>query len=248
MKLPLRLREEPIVDAVFEVRFSARMPMATILPGVLFSALGASAVERLAGADIPEAVRASDPAWRMMATHRVVCDNFSILVGDESVAVGCRLPYPGWGAFKPAIQKVFGIVEGVNQIERVNRYSLKYVDLLPSKDSADAMSKLQLGVTLGKQEIRTEQFQIRVELLRKQFVQVVSVIGQAEVLAAGTSTPTRGAILDIDSICNVTPAMPYGDFFAKLDVFADEIHDANKELFFECLKPATIEQLGPEYE
>ncbi len=42
MKLPLKVRKEPLVEAVFEMRFDASLPASNILPGVIFGELEGS--------------------------------------------------------------------------------------------------------------------------------------------------------------------------------------------------------------
>ena len=248
MKLPIRLKSEPIVDAIFEIRFSARTPVASILPGFLFSQLGGIRVERLASADIPENIRNSDPNLRSIATQKVIIDKYYILVGDESLAIGCQLPYPGWGEFRPTIEKVLNAVSMLSLVMHVQRYSLKYADILPSKDSAEALSMLDLGIQLGGQKLRDERFQLRTELARDAFIHVVTLVSSAQVLVTAQPSRTSGTIVDIDSVCNLSPALPFADFLGQLPSRADEIHGVNKALFFELLTKETVTSLGPEYE
>jgi hypothetical protein len=53
-KLPAKLKEVPIVDAVFEVRFKANVPISSLLPGLLFSKLeGKKEIQRLPALSCP---------------------------------------------------------------------------------------------------------------------------------------------------------------------------------------------------
>ncbi|WP_213778845.1 TIGR04255 family protein [Caballeronia sp. dw_276] len=248
MKLPIRLKSEPIVDAIFEIRFAAKTQIASILPGYLYSTLGGTSVERLSAADIPEAIRVSDANLRALPTQKVFIDKFYILVGDELLGIGCQLPYPGWAEFRPVIEKVLNTVHALKLVLSVHRYSMKYVDVLPAKDSGEALSMLDLGIELGGQKLKHEKFQLRTELVRGAFIHVVNLVGSAQMLIANQPQRNSGAIVDIDSICDLSPAMRFESFLMKLKASADEIHEANKELFFELLQQETVNSLGPDYE
>src|SRR5215216_8126973 len=64
--LPTKLRKEPLVDAVFEIRFSASIPATSVLPGFFFAKLGTPQwkVDRLPVADLPSQIRSADPNLR----------------------------------------------------------------------------------------------------------------------------------------------------------------------------------------
>lgn len=254
MKLPKRLKSEPIIDAIFEVRFAAtKADVVSILPGYLYAQLGADRVERLPAAEIPEVIQATDPTLRAMALQKVYWDRFYVLVGRESLGVGCQLPYPGWAKFKPAIERAFGVASQLNLIESVHRYSAKYVDLLPTNGPGEALAKLDFEIKIGGHKLSSEPYMLRAELVRDKFTHVLQNIGAVQVTTAnqavdGQGRPQVGSVVDIDSICEVSPALRFGEFLEKFPDLSEEIHTANKVLFFECLKPETVESLGPEYE
>ena len=61
--LPTNLKKDPLVDAVFEIRFSSSIPASSVVPGILFSKLkGQAQIERLPASDIPSQLRMLNPA------------------------------------------------------------------------------------------------------------------------------------------------------------------------------------------
>jgi uncharacterized protein (TIGR04255 family) len=248
MNRPKRLQSEPIVDAIFELRFTSKTSVANIFPGFLFAQLGGEKVERLPAADIPEAMRAGDANLRAMAVQKVYWGQFYVLVAAESIAIGCQLPYPGWAKFRPAIEKVLAVVDQLKLIENVHRYSLKYVDLLPTKGTGGPLSLLELDIRIGGHTLQSENYQLRAEIVRDKFLHVVQSIAHAQVMVVNMNAPRDGSILDIDSICNLSPATSFEEFLSRVGQLADEIHHANKVLFFECLRKQTVDSLGPVYE
>ena len=108
--------------------------LAFSLASYLANLTGGATIERLPIADLPKQIRDSDPNLRYAPTIRMQWQKFLLLLSDQSVAVGCKLPYPGWGEFRSAIMRTLDIIGDTNVVERVERYSLKYVDILESSD------------------------------------------------------------------------------------------------------------------
>ena len=62
-KLPLKLGKEPLIEALFEMRFKATAPVSNILPGLLFTKFkGEKKIEKLPAAQLPEELRKVDPS------------------------------------------------------------------------------------------------------------------------------------------------------------------------------------------
>jgi uncharacterized protein (TIGR04255 family) len=110
--LPTKLEKEPLVDAVFEIRFAPRVPASSVIPGILFTRpeTQPQQIERLPAADIPAEFRSREPSLRFQPVMRLHWDdNFLIMVGDTSLGLGCKMPYPGWRNFKPHILRRFSL-------------------------------------------------------------------------------------------------------------------------------------------
>lgn len=246
MPLPIRLKTDLILDAAFEVRFTSKVETADLLPGIVFPQLNASGpITRLPLADIPlSARRAADPNLRG-PLFKATWGRHYVAVGDGLVTVGCDRPYPGWAAFREAIDQVSHIVQNI--AENVERYSLKYVDMLPTKTTAESVKKLNVSMSVGGKDLVDQLYQLRLEVPSDGLINVVQVIGDATALHT-SGEQRKGAVLDIDTVCAIPDALPYGEFLASLGERLDRIHTVNKEMFFACLRKDTIEELGPEYE
>ena len=104
--LPKTLKREPIVDAVFEIRFDAMSDRAEILPGILFQQIDPKPkMERLPTADIPQPLRSNNPNLRYAHIQRLDLGNFFVLLGDRSLAVTCKMPYPNGPCSKKRLLK-----------------------------------------------------------------------------------------------------------------------------------------------
>jgi uncharacterized protein (TIGR04255 family) len=246
MQLPTRLGKEPIVDAVFEVRFRGTLPgPSNVLPGFLYSKLGSSVrkVEELPAAQIPAAIRASDPNLANAPLTRIHWGAFFILVGDSVLTLSCSIPYPRWQAFRQAIVELYGHLADLPFITQVDRWSMKYVDLF---DFPDPLNFLRLGIQIGDQKLSRENFQLRVELPRGDKMHVIQAISSANAQLMNGEFRS-GSMLDVDTIFAGSP-LPKDAFISRLPDLADDLHRANKELFFECLSEAGLRHLEPSYE
>jgi uncharacterized protein (TIGR04255 family) len=46
-------------------------------------------------------------------------DNFLIMVGDTTLGLGCKMPYPGWKKFKAHILTLAGALKDSKIIEQI---------------------------------------------------------------------------------------------------------------------------------
>lgn len=246
-KLPKRLKKEPLLDVLFECRFDAAIPASNVLPGMFFSELeGEKKIERLPHAEIPEVIRNGDPGLQYIPLVRVHAGDFSLLIGDRSVGVSCNLPYKGWPVFKSAILKTMSVLKKTGIVERVNRYSTKYIDLIQADAPEEQAGIANLALRVGSHTLTAEPYQVRLEIPTNGFINVVQVISRAQVTLQDGQI-LRGVVIDIDTIKN-TNDVTLDELEVGLDEALELIHRTGKETFFDCLTPATLSKLEPEYD
>ena len=245
--LPIKLKKEPLIDAVFEIRFTSVFPAGGILPGLLFGKLGGNkAIEQLPAAQIPQALRDAELNFQFAPLSRLNWEQFYINIGDRSVSVGFKHPYPGWSSFKPAITKVMDALKAADIIKSIERYSLKYIDLLPATSLLEQVAFINFDVTLAGHKLENEAFQLRIEIQKDNFIHAVQIVSSATAtLHNGESR--QGLIVDVDTIVNQA-GISFDELFSGISDKLEDIHQANKKMFFDCLKPTTITALEPEYE
>jgi uncharacterized protein (TIGR04255 family) len=245
--LPKKLNKEPLIDVVFELRFLSSQAGTAFLPSLLYSNIkGLLNIEPLPSSQLPKELRDTDPRLMFSPLNRIWWGDFVLLIGDRSLAVGCRMPYPGWTIFKSGIQQILDVLKNANQIIEVQRYSLKYVDFFETdKNHLKAISNFKLELKVGSHRLAGENLALKIEIPRKNFLHAVQFIAES-----GIQTESRyrlGSILEVDSICNLS-----GDasrvFFTNSTSLLDDIHDSNKEMFFECLSDSGLRDLEPIYE
>jgi uncharacterized protein (TIGR04255 family) len=249
MKLPKKLGKEPLIEAVFEMRFTAKAPVSSILPGLVFTKFaGEKTIEKLPMAELPEPLLTSlDPNFRYAPSVRIHWDNFMILCSNRSVGLACKSPYPGWTkGFKPAILKLAGLIGEAALVDAVERFSLKYTNIL-SSELGGVPSVVEFVLKIGSHNAAGSLFQIRTEIRKNS--NVVSVV---QIAAHGSATSAEGITrqgvpFDIDTIAIVSN-LAFPAFLSALDGGLEVIHSEAKTIFFDCLKPDALAKLEPVYD
>lgn len=246
-KLPRVLEREPLVDAVFEVRLNASSPLADILPGALFGGLNPKpAISRLPAAEIPYPLRASDLGLQFAPVSRLDLGEFLLSVGDRNFVISCKLPYPKWPRFKAAILDITKKIAAIGIAGAVERYSVKYVNLIEGGSYSDQIGKIDMLVRLGNVEVVNDHMSLQVHRQEGDIVHILSVVTGAEAQLHSGQRAT-GAVVDVDSIRQVW-GIEFSEFAEGLEPGLEELRQANKEKFFGCLKDETIKEMGPVYD
>lgn len=246
-KLPKRLLKEPLLDALFECRFTAHLPVSNILPGILFREFeGEKQLERLPQSEIPEVIRNNDPNLQYAPLVRIRMQNYTFLIGDRSIIVACNLPYRGWYDFKLTIIRMIGILNKSNLVDKVIRYSIKYVDLIQSSDPVEQVSMANLSLNIGSHKLTKEPYKVRMDILVDGFINAIQIMSGAKATMPDQSV-RKGIIIDIDTIKN-TGDINIDQLEQELDNVLENIHRVSKERFFDCLTEETLRHLEPEYD
>lgn len=245
-RIPIRLRKEPLIEVVWEIRFtSAGRHIADLLPGMAFKSLSDRypKVIRLPNADIPVPVVEEDPRLRYAPKIRLEGGNQAVQIGEHVVSLSCRRPYPGWKLFSEDVRRLINVVRDTGLIEHLERFSLKYIDLI-DLGQPPSLTCLNTVVRIGQYEVATYPVQLRTEIREGELSHIVQIASPVEALISDGSEKVRGVLLDIDTI----RVLGQDESWSDVERLLDEVHLASKRMFFGLLKPETIRQLDPEYE
>jgi uncharacterized protein (TIGR04255 family) len=248
MWLPQKLGKEPLVEAVFELRFKAKAPVSSILPGLVFAKLGGDkTIEQLPMADLPPSVLATlDPNFRYAPSVRIHWQNFVIFTGNQSTGLACKLPYPGWSTgFKSVILELVDLIAGAALVDTVERFSLKYTNIIPAELGV-VTSVADFTLRLGANDAANNLFQIRAEIPKDDLISVVQIAAQASVVLPNGSS-RKGVAIDVDTIAPLNYAQ-FASFLKNASEKLERVHSEAKTIFFGCLLPDTIAKLEPVYD
>jgi len=245
-RVPVRLKKEPLLEAVWEARFIGDNPaVGELLLGVIYRAMGDkyAQIERLPAADIPAPIVEQDPSLKYVPKIRLTGDNHAIQIGEHVISLSCRRPYSGWKSFSAEIRTLISVIRNTVLLGRLERFSLKYLDLIESDQPPDLVC-LNVGLKLGGEEIHGRPVQLRTEIRENGLIHVVLIASPAEASIPGAPERLTGVLLDIDTICKLGE----NESWEKVEKCLDMAHMAAKQMFFRLLTSETIERLDPEYE
>lgn len=246
MSLPRKLNRDLLVQAVFEIRFASTAPASAILPGLLFASLGALRIERLPAAGLPDELRSIDPNLKFAPVVRLSKENFGVLLSDQSLAVVCDGPYPGWEQFKRKIVDAVHTLAASNIVSSVDRTSLKYSNL-GEAELGSVGDCIQLQLNIGPHDaVHSQNFHLRTEISDGSFLHIVQLASHATATRGDGST-RQGFLADVDTI-QETHSQPFAEYEQSLPNNLEELHDRNKHIFFGLLRSDFIERLGPHYD
>lgn len=247
--LPAKLGKEPLIDVIFEVRFESQIAAGSLLPGLLLQFITEQpTIETLPASQLPIEIRNGDEALRHVHLTRMSWgQKFSAAFGDRTLSVICRMPYAGWTEYKQAIMMVMECLREARFVQKVQRYSLKYVDFFESKSSTvSGFERFNIDLNIGSRKIDKEITNLRCEIPEGNFIHAVTVLTAAYVEAE--NHPRReGSIFEVDSLC-LQDFSNVPDFLDKLPNLLDEIHQSNKACFFSCLSEKGLTDLEPIYD
>lgn len=245
-KLPKKLGKEPLVEAVFEMRFASSLPVSSIWPGILFGALpGEKTMENYPAFGIPKEMRENDPNLAFIPLCKLSWGDYWMIIGDRVFAVASKIPYQGWGDFKDTIIKAFEIVLGSQTLTSVSRCSIKYIDILeglPMKPS----SCFNLNLELGGRGPDENEFQVRLGITEDNITHSLQIASAASITLFNGKI-ISGPVLDVDSVMELGSESPE-EFLAKLSQRSELLHESNKRLVFDCMSAEALASLEPQYE
>lgn len=243
-KIPKRLKKEPLLEALWEIRFSSNKgTVVEILPGMIYQAFHGDfqKIERLPAANLPSQILQQDVNLRYVPTVKLEGSPYTIQIGEHVVSISCPRPYAGWEQFKSKILDLSEKLKQTALITQPERFSLKYIDIIPAT-AQPSLEPLDIKIQLGTRSIDRNQVQLRTEIIEEYLINVIQIV-----TGAHASTPTgeqfEGILCDIDTIYQGKD----GDFWEDFSNNLDKAHDSNKRQFFYLLKNDTIKRLEPEY-
>lgn len=253
LKLPKSLGREPLLEASFEARLGGNASLADILPGFLLHTLDPKpVVTRLPTSEISPTMRANDPNLRFVPTFRVEWKEYSILIGDRNIVISCKLPYPKWQDFKNIIIDVMDRISQAKIDAKIERYSIRYVNMIAAPTSSEQIKKINIEIKLGDIEMKSGGILLRVHHVENDFAHIFSVTTGAKGKLPNGQV-VKGMVVDIDSVCNIgnSPDFASPDFAKFLKEFPkdlEKLRQANKTKFFNCLTASTLKEMEPAYE
>lgn len=245
-ELPIKLNADPIIDAVIEIRVKASQPLGSLMPGVLHQVkeVGFLQSQQLPAANIPEQIRRSDPNLMYQPLIKIdLEDGFSLLVGDQVLALVSPIPYVGGDKFKNKALQLIRVLLDLSVVESVQRVSIKYTDFLEAKSLQELDDYLNLDFKLGNTHTpEINGYDLNFHITKQNLLHLIRLVALTRL-----GNNQEGMILDIDTIKQIN-STDIQDFKESLFRTLDEIHTKSKAKFFSLLTKKALDKLEAVYE
>lgn len=244
--IPSKLSKDPIVEALFEIRFQSTVKaISNLLPGFLYTQLknDFEAPERLPIAEFPEDLIALDPNLKYQPRLRMRGAKFSMLIGDSSIVLSCPRPYVGWKEYKKMLTSLLLIIKDTNLISVVDRFSFKYVNVLEADKVDEQFSLVKFVSTIGPYDLTKYLSSTKSEIREEGLINIIELQSNAVVTLPNSNEKMKGLLLNVDTI-NDNP----GKFWDTSDQLIEAAHTMEKKMFFCFLHDEVIKKLGAVYD
>jgi uncharacterized protein (TIGR04255 family) len=241
-KLPLELKKNTILEAIFELRFEPEPPneavFGVIYPIVMkkFPALKSISLPIL---QMPEAVRNADSNLKYQPHNRLQGDGISISIGPRVINFSVVKPYSGWSYWKPDMVEILTGLSNNAVIKNVERTGLRYLNFI----ERDVFPLINAEVTIINSSVRPLSTSVRAEIPEGEYIKVLQLANNASVNEKGQMK--NGSLIDIDVVRN--KKIQNYDFRMNLETILDRSHVMTKQLFFDILKESFLNELEPVY-
>ena len=237
MSLPIRLEKSPLIDSIIEVRFNTNIVSSAVF-GVIYNQIRADysgAVVNLPIAQLPEAIRMSDPNLKFKPLYRIEGEKTIIQIGSDVINLSSKMPYIGWTEFSRIAINVLNKAFASGAIGRITRLGHRYINFIDH----DVTSELAMSFTMSKvDECQIKSLNIRTTISDGAFVNSLSFAND------GQYKGILGSLIDIDTSREYT-----NDYFKEhIEEELVYAHQSEKELFFSLLKEPLLKSLNPIYE
>lgn len=245
-RLPKKLTRDSIREALVEIRFEimgGEIPEIVIGRLVDCSPWNTWRKLRLPTADIPAAIRESDPALRFQPEIEVSNEtgNLRVRVGGHAISIHLTGEYCGWNAFKPEVEKIVDALFAHFEHVTITRIGLRYINALTKEHHMiGSVSDLDLGISIGDATIADH---INLSYFTQKEINGVMVKVVSPLFIQGQLDHGESVVVDVDVFTldgyaetnreNITPQL-------------EQVHKLEKEAFFALLPRAVIDELKEE--
>lgn len=239
MKLPVRIEDCPIVDAILEIRFSSNIYSSAVF-GLIYNVLKEKypKIEKLPILQLPEELRERDPSLRFKPTYKATNESFTIQIGPEVFAISSNMPYVGWEKFSREIQTSLNSILNMDVIEKVHRLGLRYINYFDE----DIYKNIKMKVQINNEVRDLKKTVFRTELQHNNFLSTLQISNNAKNTKNGKES--IGSILDIDTFKDFSDESFANNYMEMIH----EAHRQEKELFFKLFNEDFLKSLNPIYQ
>lgn len=236
MELPNKIDVCPIVDALFEIRFSSNLPHNAVF-GVVYNSIKDRypETEDLPILQIPEPIRRVDNSFRFKPLYKAQNDDFVVQVGPDVLTISSYPKYIGWDKYHKELLSFFSTLNSLKITKELYRIGYHVVNFFEE----DIFPNLKIRISIADNEIGYDETNFRTSFYDDEN-QIRTVL---QVSNNSRFNEKPGSIIDIDSFSQ----FKLDNFFENTEKILTDLHEQEKKVFFSLLKENFLETLSPEY-
>jgi len=236
--LPLQIDPCPIVQAIFEIRFTTNTPWAQ-LPGKIAGLLGDRYVgQELPLFELPDQFKQHIPGSVYLPQYQFHSEQFVVNLGPQMIGLGVQaMNYPGWSMVHAELSTFLNKVVKDGFMGEGARLGVRYSDFF----ELNIFDHIDLDILLNGKTLNDKDRQFTTVFQEGPMTIRLVLINGA--IMENSHGPRRGSVLDID--------VAFGplDFNLNSDVLErfTQAHDTIKNIFFGLVSADLLESLKPKY-
>jgi len=241
IKLPIKIKKCPILEAIFEVRFETNIPDDAVF-GIIYNDIKNEypTLVQLDILQLPAAFRSQDPNLIFKPHYKLQKDKFLVQIGPRVLSVINNAEYVGWSEFSKRILHVYSRLDKLGIIKNINRLALRYVN---GFKELDILNNSNLKLLLEKSDfndgsINTSKINLTSDIEYNKSVSTLRFVNNAKIMIEGKNV--SGSVIDIDTSVKF-------EEFDSVENAIKHAHDVEKQIFFSLLSKTLLQQHEPEY-
>lgn len=243
MLTPTHLGKQPIIATTLQLTYSEQAQISETVPAFLFLKFErAYKIENLPGSQIPKNVREGDEKLHLAPISRIQLDNYILTFSDRGISIKIKNEYSGWINFKKIITDVIDKLTELDIEKYMDRVLLSYVNFFDNNEysTEHILDLLNINISLNQENQNKNKIDLRIEKSENSITANIRILNKALARSkANDEFSVKGLILDI------TCSQEFNNDSMNFINILDNIHSANKKIFFDCLNIDTIESLNP---
>lgn len=148
------MSSSPLIEVVFEVRFTPKSNFATELLIAINQNFGNPLeIIHADGLHFPSEIKAQQQEFYYIPSYRINYSLFSLLISDGSLVVlknSLDAQYEGWDKFRNTPLQILEILKEKGKVNEIHRFSLKYTNLIQTDSILD---DLNVAIKIGDENL-----------------------------------------------------------------------------------------------
>jgi uncharacterized protein (TIGR04255 family) len=240
--LPRRLRDDSVVEALLELRFSTN-ELSEIVVGKLagMPSCAGMTTERLPIADLPVDFRRLDPNLRFSPTlvMRSSSTGRMVRLGDSVLSIHVLPKYPGWDAWKQELTQIIAEMFSILSSLKVTRMGLRYINAFTKeRHLIKNVNDLSLRISVADQSIG-DSININFKHSIDTDIHIITRIASPD-FVVGVLPSSSSAVADIDVF---TPEGFACSDPKIIDQWLEKAHTEEKQAFFKLIPNDVLAKL-----